>query len=68
MLSPSVGPDGVVFDRERQAIRLQYADNIDLQKRWMMALWIKGFAGVPTPRNETLVTQARYDNRNETPH
>ncbi len=34
----------------------------------MIAMWVKSFAGVPTPRNETLLTQARYDNRNETPH
>lgn len=34
----------------------------------MMAVWIKAYQGVPTPRNETLLTQARYDNRNETPH
>ena len=33
-----------------------------------MALWIKSFHGIPTPRNETLLTQARYDNRNETPY
>jgi hypothetical protein len=34
----------------------------------MVGFWIKSFAGVPSPRNETLLTQARYDNRNETPH
>jgi hypothetical protein len=34
----------------------------------MIAFWIKAYHGVPTPRNETLLTQARYDNRNETPH
>ena len=68
MSSPSIGPDGLVYTAERQGVRLQYADNVNLGKRWMVALWIKGFSGVPTPRNETLLTQARYDNRNETPH
>ena len=57
-----------MFNRDRQSIRLQYADNVDLGSRWMIALWIKSYHGVPSPRNETLLTQARYDNRNETPH
>lgn len=47
---------------------MQYADNMDLGDRWMIGFWIKAYHGVPTPRNETLLTQARYDNRNETPH
>jgi hypothetical protein len=34
MSSPTYGPDGVVFSRDRQSIRLQYAENIDLGSRW----------------------------------
>lgn len=34
----------------------------------MIGLWVKAFAGVPPSRNETILTQARFDNRNETPH
>ena len=36
----------------------------------MIAMWVKAFSGVPTSpsRNETLLTQARYDNRNDTPY
>jgi hypothetical protein len=55
-LPPSVGPDGINFNKEKQGIRLQYADNINLGQRFMMAFWVKSFFGVPSPRNETLLT------------
>lgn len=34
----------------------------------MIGVWIKTFYGVPSPRNETILTQGRFDNRNDTPY
>lgn len=63
-----MGPDGFHFWKEQQSVRLQYADNIDLKAGWMIGVWIKTFYGVPSPRNETILTQGRFDNRNDTPY